>query len=167
MPIGVIVFLSSELGAFSPELIELLQRLAENVSFALDNFDSADEKAKTEQQKDSLTRMLAALSATNEAIVRAGSRGELYQLVCEAAADRRQVYLRHHRAGASPAAISWKSSPAPVRPARARGQVTLSTSEAHPEGRGVCGIAFRSGQACIFNDYLADPRAAAFHEQGP
>ena len=30
--------------------------------------------------------MLAALSATNEAIVRAGSRDELYQLVCEAAA---------------------------------------------------------------------------------
>ncbi len=50
--IGVIVFLSSELGAFSPELIELLQRLAENISFALDNFDRDDEKAKTERQKE-------------------------------------------------------------------------------------------------------------------
>ena len=29
-PIGAIVFLSSEIGAFSPELIALLQRLAEN-----------------------------------------------------------------------------------------------------------------------------------------
>lgn len=162
--IGAIVFLSSELGAFSPELIGLLQRLAENVSFALDNFDRADEKAKTEQQKDSLTRMLGALSATNEAIVRASSRDELYHLVCEAAAtggrftsttialaipgsDRMEIV-----AGAGPTGESAR-------------QVTLSVSEADPAGRGVCGITFRSGQACIFNDYLADPRAAAFHEK--
>jgi len=38
--IGVLVFFSSELGAFSVELIGLLQRLAENVSFALDKFRS-------------------------------------------------------------------------------------------------------------------------------
>jgi diguanylate cyclase (GGDEF)-like protein len=162
--VGVIVFLSSELGAFSPELIGLLQRLAENISFALDNFDRVDEKAKTEQQKQSLTRMLAALSATNEAIVRAGSRDELYQLVCEAAAtggrftsttialavpgsDRMEIV-----AGAGPTGASAR-------------QVTLSIREADPEGRGVCGIAFRSGQACIFNDYLADPRAEAFHKK--
>ena len=31
--------------------------------------------------------MLAALSATNEAIMRAGSRGELFELVCVAAAS--------------------------------------------------------------------------------
>ncbi len=81
------MFLSSELGAFSPELIELLQRLADNVSFALENFDRADEKAKTEEQKERLTRMLAALSATNEAIVRARSRSELFDLVCQATAE--------------------------------------------------------------------------------
>src|SRR5205814_656247 len=85
--VGAIVFLSSEIGTFSPELIELLQRLAENVAFALDNFDRADEKAKTEEQKESLTRMLAALSATNEAIVRARSRSELFDLVCQATAE--------------------------------------------------------------------------------
>jgi diguanylate cyclase (GGDEF)-like protein len=160
--VGVIVFLSSELGAFSPELIGLLQRLAENIAFALENFDRADEKAKTEQQKESLTRMLAALSATNEAIVRARSRSELFDLVCEAAAtggrftcttvalairgsDQMEIV-----AGAGPTGASAR-------------QVTLSTNEADPAGRGVCGIAFRSGRACISNDYLADPRAAVFH----
>ena len=60
--------------AFTPEFTELLQRLADNVSFALENFDRADEKAKTEEQKERLTRMFAALSATNEAIMRAKSR---------------------------------------------------------------------------------------------
>src|SRR5207302_1947418 len=42
-------------------------------------------------------------------------------------------------------------------------QATISTSEARPEGRGLCGSAIRSQQACIINDYLGDPRAEAFH----
>ena len=49
---GVLIFNSSELGTFTPELVELLQRLAENVAFALGNFDRADEKARAEKQKD-------------------------------------------------------------------------------------------------------------------
>ena len=39
----------------------------------------------------------------------------------------------------------------------------MSVNEAHPEGRGSTGMAFRSGKPCIINDYLADPRSQAFH----
>src|SRR4029077_14728651 len=85
--VGVMLFISSQIDTFTPEFAELLQRLADNVSFALGSFDRADEKARTEQQKERLTRMFAALSATNEAIMRARSRGELFELVCEAAAN--------------------------------------------------------------------------------
>ena len=60
MVIGAIVILSRELNAFSPELIALLERLAKNVSFGLDNFDRADEKAKADEQKERLARMFAA-----------------------------------------------------------------------------------------------------------
>ena len=80
------LFISSESDTFTSEFAELLQRLADNVSFALGSFDRADEKAGTEEQKERLTRMFAALSATNEAIMRAKSRHELFELVCEAAA---------------------------------------------------------------------------------
>src|SRR5450631_3213878 len=83
--IGVLLFLSLEEGVFTGDLVALLGRLAENVSFALDNFDRADEKARADEQKERLTRMYAALSATNEAIMRAKSRTELFELVCEAA----------------------------------------------------------------------------------
>src|SRR5439155_11008424 len=41
---------TSDLDAFSPELISLLQRLAENVSFALGNFDRAEEKRSEERR---------------------------------------------------------------------------------------------------------------------
>ena len=40
---------STELGAFTPELIDLLDRLAENVSFALENFDRAEEKIQADE----------------------------------------------------------------------------------------------------------------------
>jgi diguanylate cyclase (GGDEF)-like protein len=44
-------------------------------------------------------------------------------------------------------------------------EVRASVSEAHPEGRGLSGTAIRSRQACIINDYLADPRGKAFHSR--
>ncbi|MET3841066.1 GAF domain-containing protein [Bradyrhizobium sp. OAE829] len=160
--VGVMLFISSQADTFTAEFAELLQRLADNVSFALENFDRADEKAKTEFQKESLTRMLAALSATNEAIVRAGSRDELYQLVCEAAATGGRftsTTIALAKPGSDFMAIVAGAGPT----GQSARQITLSINEAHPEGRGVCGITFRSGQACIFNDYLTDPRAAAFH----
>ena len=73
--------------AADEEIIALLARIAENVSFALDNFERANAKAKADEQKERLTRMFAALSATNEAIMRAKSRTEMFELVCAAAAQ--------------------------------------------------------------------------------
>jgi len=49
-PVGVFLFLSSECGTFTPDLVELLRRLAENVSFALESFDRADEKITADQR---------------------------------------------------------------------------------------------------------------------
>jgi diguanylate cyclase (GGDEF)-like protein len=162
--IGALVFLSGEFGTFSPEMMALLQRLAENVSFALDNFDRADEKARADEQRERLSRMFASLSATNEAIMRAKSRKELYQLVCEAAASGGRftsTTIALAPPGSDYLAIAATAGPA----AEGARQVTLSTSEAHPEGRGASGRAFRSGKACIINDYCADPSTAAFHQR--
>jgi diguanylate cyclase (GGDEF)-like protein len=159
---GVLVFLSSELGVFSPELMALLQRLAENVSFALDNFDRLDEKARAEEQKDRLARMFAALSATNEAIMRAKSRSELFELVCEAAAGGGKftsTSIGMVRPGKEFLDIVASAGPT----AQLTRKVKLSVKEDHPEGRGITGIAFRSRKACISNDYLADPRGTTFH----
>jgi diguanylate cyclase (GGDEF)-like protein len=161
--IGVVVFLSSELGAFSPELIGLLQRLAENISFALGNFDRADEKAGIEEQQERLTRMFAALSSTNEAIMRAKSRSELFELVCEAAAHGGK--FTSTSIGLVQAGNDFLAMAAAAGPTAAKTRnVRLSVREDCPEGRGISGIAFRTGKPCISNDYLADPRGVVFHE---
>ena len=161
-PIGAIVFLSSEIGAFSPELIALLQRLAENVWFALDNFDRADEKARADEQKERLARMFAALSATNEAIMRAGSRVELFELVCVAAASGGK-FTSTTIALANPGSDFLTIVAAAGPSAETTRHVRLSISDTFPEGRGLSGTAFRTQQPCLSNDYPTDPRVTAFH----
>ena len=163
-PVGVMIYMSLDKDTFTPEFSELLQRLADNVSFALENFDRADDKARTEIQKERLTRMLAALSATNEAIIRATSRAELFDLVCEAAASGGKFTLTSIAlrkpdsdyldvvAAAGPTGLSARLA-------------TISVNEMQPEGRGLCGQAIRSQRPCIINDYLADPNAEAFHHR--
>ena len=90
------MFFISKSWAADEEIVALMARNAENVSVALDNFDHASEKANAEQQKERLTRMFAALSATNEAIMRAKSRAQLFEMVCVAAAN-----LDQHQFGQS------------------------------------------------------------------
>lgn len=160
--VGVLLFLSLDEGAFTGDLVELLARLAENVSFALDNFDRADEKAKTEEQKERLTRMFAALSATNEAIMRAKSRTELFELVCVAASAGGK-FTSTTVALANPGSDFLDIVAAAGPTAETTRNVRLSINDAHPEGRGLSGTAFRSRQPCISNDYLIDQRVSAFH----
>jgi diguanylate cyclase (GGDEF)-like protein len=160
--IGALVYLSSELGAFSPELIGLLQRVAENVSFALDNFDRVDERAKAEEQKERLTRMFAALSATNEAIMRAKSRAELFELVCQAASGGGK-FTSTTIALADPGSDLLAIVAAAGPTAETTRNVRLSVDADRPEGRGLAGNAFRTRQPCISNDYMADQRVSAFH----
>ena len=159
---GVLIFNSTERGTFTPEFVELLQRLAENVAFALGNFDLVDAKAKADEQKDRLSRMFAALSATNEAIMRARSRAELFELACEAATNGGK--FTSTTIGLVQADSDFLDIVATAGPtAAATRKVRLSVREDRPEGRGISGIAFRSRKPCISNDYLADARGAMFH----
>jgi diguanylate cyclase (GGDEF)-like protein len=159
--IGVLLFLSSDEGTFTPDLVQLLARLAENVSFALDNFDRADDRARAEAQKERLTRMFAALSATNEAIMRAKSRTELFDLVCKAASTGGKftsTTIALAQEGSDQLAIGAAAGPSAAMTL----DVRLSIDPDRPEGRGMSGTAFRTRQPCIINDYENDSRVAVF-----
>jgi diguanylate cyclase (GGDEF)-like protein len=106
--------------------------------------------------------MFAALSATNEAIMRAKSRAELFELVCQAAANGGK--FTSTTIGMANPDSDFLDIVAVAGPtADTTRSVRLSVSADHPAGRGLSGTAFRSRQACISNDYLADARRSAFH----
>lgn len=160
--VGVLLFNSVELNAFSPDFVRLLQRLAENVSFALANFDRADEKARSDEQKDRLSRMFAALSATNEAIMRATSREELFRLVCEAAANGAK--FTSTMISLVEEGSEFLRTVAAAGPNAEIRNIPVALNTGGPGAFSLAAMALRSGQACISNDFQSDARTSHWHD---
>ncbi len=146
--IGVFLFFRAEPGAITGEIISSMERLAGNVAFTLDRLER-------EAEKDRMTRLVKALSTSNEAILRAETREELFRLVCEAAMQGDKftgVVIALEEPGSDFLRIVTNTgSIADGRQQNDR----LATTAAHPAGRGLTGTAFRTGKPCISNDYLA------------
>lgn len=109
-----------------------------------------------------LQQMFSALSETNAAILRADSPTTLYQSVCEAAIKGGKFNMAsvlipdasgHMRAAASAGTIASVIK-----------DIRISANETVSEGKGLAGTAFRTGQACISNDFLLDERTRAWHD---
>jgi diguanylate cyclase (GGDEF)-like protein len=132
-------------------MISFLERLAANVAFGLDRF-------KREAEEDRLTRMIKALSASNEAILRAETRETLFQLVCETAvlggqftaitialAEPGNDYL-HIVVATGPAATG------PIMDVFKTARIPVAATES--AGDGMMATAFRTKRPCITNDSL-------------
>jgi diguanylate cyclase (GGDEF)-like protein len=149
--VGSLLFFYDQPNALSDEIIGLLESMAENVSFALDNFER-------ERARERIARLFAALTATNEAILRSQSVNEMFQMVCHAAVD--QGKLLGTAIFTLPEGSSWlelaaHTSAFPEVTAKLR----FSSDPAIPEGQGMGGIAFRTGKPCISDDVPNDPRS--------
>jgi diguanylate cyclase (GGDEF)-like protein len=156
-PTGVMYFFFADgSGHLDEENTRLMGLIAENVSFGMAMFER-------EEQKDRLARMFSALSATNEAIMRAKTRPELFQRVCEAAVLGGS-FTSTTIALAKPD-DEFLDLVATAGPDRERASsVKLSVDASRAEGSGLSGRAFRSRQPCISNDYLGDARTAHFYD---
>jgi PAS domain S-box-containing protein len=108
-------------------------------------------------------RMFAALSDTNEAIMRVASPEDLYQRVCEAAVHGGRLLAAsicvpgEHSADARIVAVAGAG-------AEKLRNMRLSIDSSTPEGRGLIGTAFRTQAPCISQDFLGDARTAHWHE---
>jgi diguanylate cyclase (GGDEF)-like protein len=122
----------------------------------------ADEDLVLRIAKERVTQMISALSATNEAIMRAETREQLFELVCDAAVLGGR-FTTTIITLAEPESDFLRVVAATGPGAEASRNVTLSISAAYPEGHGLTGTAFRTLRPCISNDYLADQQRSAFH----
>lgn len=135
--IGVFLFYLSQANTLNDHVIALMERMAENVSYALANFER-------ERRQKRLALMFAALSATNEAILRAESAQQMYRDVCEAVAGPGKalgaaVFVKAQTSdwlqmeGSSSDLLSYLR------------KVRLSCDPDIAEGQGLAGTAFRTG----------------------
>ena len=83
--VGVLLVSRREPHSIDGQIVSMLERVSANISFALDNFDHEAARKNGERVMRRLNRMFGAISATNEAILRAKTEQELYQRVCDAA----------------------------------------------------------------------------------
>jgi diguanylate cyclase (GGDEF)-like protein len=145
--VGVMFFFFGAIASFDDSVTQLMSRIAENVSFGLEMFER-------EQQKERLARMFGALSATNEAIMRAATRDELYQMVCEAAVNGAKFTSTAIFLSADDGDFFQLAACAGPRTEKLRSRRYAKT-ENFPEGRGLTGTAYRTGKPCIANDFQA------------
>lgn len=151
--VGALVVVLDEIGALDEETVALLTRMAENLSFGLDNIDREVACKRNERAARRLAKMFAALSATNEAILRAKTADELYRLVCDAAV---------HVGNSLAATVLLAEAGSPwLQPVAGTGQIVelvrqtrFSIDAENPYGQGICGKAFRTQQASVNQDIL-------------
>jgi PAS domain S-box-containing protein len=111
-----------------------------------------------------LSQMLAALNATNEAIMRTPTPDELYAAVCNAAVDGGKILAASiflSQEDTSDARCAAAAGPGSER----LNDVHVSLNPATPEGQGLVGEAFRTQRACVSNDFLNDDRTRYWREQ--
>ena len=120
-------------------------------------------RKRAELAAQRFARMFAALSDTNEAIMRVSSAEDLYQRVCEAAVHggrlkAASICVPRETAGdAKVVAVAGEGADT-VR------DVQISIDSATAVGRGLVGTAFRTQAPCISNDFQNDIRTVHWHE---
>src|SRR5258708_36861540 len=109
--------------------------------------------------------MFGAISATNDASLRAKTAQELYQLVCDAAVH----------SGKSAATVVLLAEPDSIwlKPVAGTGEIVeqlnrtrFSIDPGNIYGNGICGNAFRTQKACVNSDILNSVQGRPWHELG-
>jgi diguanylate cyclase (GGDEF)-like protein len=154
---GVMFFFFKPVAKLDEKVSQLMVDIAENVSFGLEMFER-------DRQKAALTDMFCALGATNEAIMRARTREELYEMVCEAAVMGGRftsVTIALHQPDSSFLRIVACAGPNWHRVV----DTQFSIDPDHPAGKGMTGTAYRTGKVCIQNDFQTNESSLYWRRQ--
>jgi diguanylate cyclase (GGDEF)-like protein/PAS domain S-box-containing protein len=126
-------------------------------------FEDISDAMRAELAEQRLRRMFAALSATNEAIVKAGDAQTLYRHVCELLVEHGGLKLAAVRL-VDPASgwidtVAFAGGPASyLKVAR------ISVNRNMPAAHGPTGQAVLEGRTVVSNNYLDEPSLAAWHD---
>jgi diguanylate cyclase (GGDEF)-like protein/PAS domain S-box-containing protein len=118
------------------------------------------ERKRKEAETAQLGRMYRALSAANEAILRATSPQEMFQRACDIAVEAGgflvgTVFVVEREDGRLSRVAASGAAAALVK------DIVPDIDDAAPGGGGVLGRAYRTGASAVSNDYANDPATAA------
>jgi diguanylate cyclase (GGDEF)-like protein len=167
--IGVFLFFVEAAHSLSDEIIALLERMAENVSFALHGFEREKQRKQIERANRRLTDMFAALSATNTAILRSLDIQEMFQMVCESVAKGGKSLGAAAILMSQPDSHWLKLVAAAGQGMDTIAKMKVSIDPDNPYGQGLGGPAFREQKLMITYDLAADRRTSnqADHNRSP
>ncbi|HEX6692851.1 MAG TPA: PAS domain S-box protein, partial [Burkholderiales bacterium] len=122
-----------------------------------DRVESERQRREAEQHMARLKTMYAALSAANEAILRAKSPEEMFRNACEIAVETGGFLLGTvFMLDAASGVLERVAASGPA--AAMRDELPPSIDPNHPGGQSIIGLACRSGEPQVSNDYQNDPR---------
>ena len=155
--IGALLLQSGVSTIFDTAMLRSLEILTRTVTNKLDQFSAADTQKENERVMVRLRNMFAALSATNEAILRTSAPEELYQRVCDAAVNSGKftttMILKPNLD------TGWFETQAMTSTGEdMMRNYRMSIDASIPEGQGTAGTAFRSRRASLRNNMVSDPR---------
>ncbi|MBX7218989.1 MAG: PAS domain S-box protein [Blastocatellia bacterium] len=117
-----------------------------------------------EQELKRLSRLLAALSQINQAIVWITDRDKLFSKICQTLVEDggfRMAWIGWYRPETEqllPVAV-WGDTDNYTQ------GIKVAVTDTVPEGRGVSGTAFRTGRTCVHNDLLNHPTSLPWREK--
>ncbi len=129
----------------------------ESVGAIVLNYQDLTDREEAQARAKRMAMMYAALSSANEAILRAQSRDEMFRSACEIAVQTGgfllgTVFMLDDEGGT----LTRVAASGPV--ATYPDATPPSLDPSHPGGRSLVGMACRSGEPQICNDYDKDPR---------
>ena len=158
--IGALLLQSGVATLFDATLLRSLEMLARTITNKLDHFGETATQKENERVMVRLRNLFAALSATNEAILRTKAPDELYQRVCDAAVNSGKftttMILRPNLE------TGWMETQAITSVGEdMMRDYRISIDGSIPEGQGTAGIAYRTRRASLRNNMVNDPRMTA------
>ena len=169
---GVLCIFAKSAATPAKRTLELVQQLCGPIALAIENarlFKAAQqelaERKLAEETLRSTDRALKTISACNQALVRATEEPGLLQQVCQAIVEQggyRMAWL----------GFAMEGENKPVQIAASSGfeegyleNACISWSEDDDHGCGPAGIAIRTGQMVVCNDFQDDPKTEPWWEE--
>ncbi len=109
------------------------------------------------------TRMYAALSASNEAIVHCQLADDLFQQICNSLVES-GGFVSANILQADKAARTARIITNAGFHEKGHLELAIPVDSSHPKGNGLVGTAYRTDKPAVSDDFQSDPRTADWHE---